>query len=146
MPDSFFVNPKKRKRPTSTSKGKQPSRPAVKPGKNGVKGGTKAPASKRKRTEDLDSDGTPDEGIDAIDDLDLAADNDEPVLSDAEDPNETPAEKRLRLAKVYLDSLKQDLGAFMRHSYSLAYFSQGKVILTPPRSTGSSYLHVYNAM
>ena len=47
-----------------------------------------------------------------IDDEDLRADEVDPGLSGEEDVDETAAEKRLRLAKIYLDGVKTALGAF----------------------------------
>jgi ribosomal RNA-processing protein 9 len=42
--------------------------------------------------------------------MDLRADDEEPSGDEYED--ETPAEKRLRLAKLYLESVKGSLGEF----------------------------------
>ena len=105
MPDSFFVT-KSRKRKRTDSSG--PKKPAFKSKNKAVQ----QTQSKRKprRDEELDSDETQEDGIDAIDDLDLRHGVDEPMRSDDEDTSETPAQKRLRLAKVYLDSLKEGLG------------------------------------
>lgn len=44
--------------------------------------------------------------------MDLRADAVDPNESGEEDEEETPAEKRLRLAKLYLESVKDGLGAF----------------------------------
>ncbi|PPQ70545.1 hypothetical protein CVT26_013132 [Gymnopilus dilepis] len=87
MPDPFFSNPKKRKR---TEK-KVNTRPKRKP----------------KRDEDL-SDQT-DEDAGGIDDMDLRAEEVDEGASGEEDENETPAQKRLRLAQLYLDSVKSTL-------------------------------------
>lgn len=99
MPDSFFhTKTKKRKRSEGS-------------GSSGAKRGGKRPQLTKKKAPQRDeelSDAT--HSDDAIEDLDLEHRNDEPVLSDEEDENETPAQKRLRLAKLYLDSLKENLG------------------------------------
>jgi ribosomal RNA-processing protein 9 len=47
-----------------------------------------------------------------MDDEDLRADEVDPGLSGDEDADETVAEKRLRLAKIYLDGVKTALGTF----------------------------------
>ncbi|KAJ3985932.1 WD40-repeat-containing domain protein [Lentinula detonsa] len=105
MPDSFFTSgkPRKRKRTESVStfgpsKGKKTRHPP--------NAGNK---TKSKRLdEDLDSDQTSDAG----DDDDLRAPSDvEDELEGEDDPDETPAEKRLRLAQLYLDGVKEDLAA-----------------------------------
>lgn len=89
MPDAFFAS-KKRKRAT-----KQPNK-------------SKPKLKKRREDEELDSDRT-DQDDAAIGDLDLRAD-DEPESSGDEDIDETPAEKRLRLAKLYLQNVTEGLG------------------------------------
>ena len=116
MPDAFFSAPKqkKRKRTDSTSSGapKKFARPptrdanARKHGKGTIPDKGKG-KGKRDRDEEL-SDQTDDDG--KIDDMDLRADEVE-VDSGEEDENETPAEKRLRLAQLYLESVKVGLGA-----------------------------------
>ena len=54
-----------------------------------------------------------DGGGGGVDDLDLRPDDDlDPGASGEEDDDETPAEKRLRLAKLYLEGVKEDLGAY----------------------------------
>lgn len=76
------------------------------------KGGKAAPSApkKKKKDEELDSDQTNDEDG-GIDDLDLRHDlHAGPEDSGEEDEDETPAEKRLRLAQLYLDSVKEGLG------------------------------------
>lgn len=102
MPDAFFANSKKRKRSSSSivpSSGKSAKR-------------LKQPlpstsrTQKRRKDEELSSGGS--EGS-VIDDEDLRADEVDPGLSGEEDANETAAEKRLRLAKLYLDSVKTTL-------------------------------------
>lgn len=119
MPDAFFASQKtrKRKRPTAG-----PSSSAARSSKsartvNGKKsqGAPQKGAVKRKaRDEELASDATDDGGdvgIGAIDDMDLRAEEADPGASGDEDAAEAPAEKRLRLARLYLDSVKEGLGA-----------------------------------
>ncbi|CCM05380.1 uncharacterized protein FIBRA_07596 [Fibroporia radiculosa] len=114
MPDSFFSASKTRKRKRST-------------GEHGTVHGTRsrrgsaartksklgsASVSKRRGDEEL-SDATQEEdNAVGIDELDLRAPDVVPDVyeSGEEDDEETPAEKRLRLAKLYLDDVKQDLG------------------------------------
>ncbi|KAM6501053.1 WD40-repeat-containing domain protein [Amanita muscaria] len=105
MPDSFFASQKSRKRKRSESSaqnGRQNVKSrAAKPVSNGVK-------RPRKAVDEELSDQTSDGG--GIDDLDLRADRDDGDGSSGdEDDAETPAEKRLRLAKLYLESVKNDL-------------------------------------
>ncbi|KAF8964820.1 WD40 repeat-like protein [Flammula alnicola] len=117
MPDSFFSAPsKKRKRinsnahsdarnvtkkfarkPTTAHDGK-------KQGSMKVNGNLKG---KKGRADEELSDQTDEEG--AVDDMDLRADDVGVGDSDDEDENETPAEKRLRLAQLYLESVKVGL-------------------------------------
>ncbi|KAF7315331.1 WD-REPEATS-REGION domain-containing protein [Mycena indigotica] len=101
MPDAFFASSKqrKRKRPDSA----QSSRKL--PRKENPKSVNRS-RPKRSGDEELDSDHTNDD-VD-IDDLELAEHYDDPGASGEED-NETPAEKRLRLAQLYLDSVKEGL-------------------------------------
>lgn len=108
MPDAFFASKKRKRSSSSTSTKKQPHRvKSSQPSKsNGVQ--PKSKPKKRPGDEELDSDRT-DRDDAAIDDLDLRAD-DEPESSGDEDIDETPAEKRLRLAKLYLQSVTEGLG------------------------------------
>lgn len=130
MPDSFFAGSKPRKRKRSTSGNEEDSagpsaskrfarkgaiRNVAKPAKmNGA-------ATKRKgksADEELDSDQTNEEDV-GIDDMDLRHGLDSGLEgSGEEDEDETPAEKRLRLAQLYLDSVKESLGAFHTHIVS----------------------------
>ena len=66
-------------------------------------------ARRRAADEEL-SDETSDDGQD-IEDMDLRAPDVDPDAYESaeEDEDETPAEKRLRLAKLYLDNVKQGL-------------------------------------
>jgi len=72
--------------------------------------------------EDLHSGGSESE---ALDDMDLRAEEVDPNESGEEDADETPAEKRLRLAKLYLESIKEDLGLTLSSSL-LLYGSQSR--------------------
>lgn len=104
MPDAFFASKKRKRSSSSTSTKKQPHRQPAK--YNGVQ--PKPKPKKPRGDEELDSDRT-DHDDAAIDDLDLRAD-DEPESSGDEDIDETPAEKRLRLAKLYLQNVTEGLG------------------------------------
>lgn len=122
MPDSFFTSskPRKRKRSESSSahaevpnKSKKFLRKSTttlekkKVPVNGVHHKQRKP-----RIDEELSDRTDEEEDDGIDDMDLRVnlDDEDPGASGEEDENETPAEKRLRLARLYLDSVKVDLG------------------------------------
>ncbi|PPQ75297.1 hypothetical protein CVT24_007520 [Panaeolus cyanescens] len=122
MPDSFFSSskPKKRKRSDSASgEGRHGTkrlsnakgRPGQQQGRHGAKVNGSAAKGKqvqsKKRDEEL-SDQTDEDGGD-IDDMDLRAEDVDPGESGDEDEEETPAEKRLRLAQMYLDSIKSGL-------------------------------------
>lgn len=113
MLDPFFASQKPRKRKRTTA---GPSSSGGRPSKTALTGkGQTAPANpKRKaRDEELASDATDDDvAMDAIDDMDLRAEEPDPGASEEEDEAEAPAEKRLRLARLYLDSIKEGLGAF----------------------------------
>ncbi|RDB28119.1 putative WD repeat-containing protein C2E1P5.05 [Hypsizygus marmoreus] len=118
MPDAFFASSKtrKRKRVNSSSKGEKP--------RNAAKFSRKGPASraaashgpkvngvqkKKSRAADEELSDRTDEGEGGIDDMDLRGDMDVHEASEDEDEDETPAEKRLRLAKLYLESVKEGL-------------------------------------
>ncbi|EAU84125.2 Rnu3ip2 protein [Coprinopsis cinerea okayama7 len=113
MPDPFFASTKtrKRKRSTSVADGSSSRKPnsKLKAGGGGrAKSSTTTP-SKRARAldEELSDKTSDDEG--SIGDMDLRADDVDDGASGEEDENETPAEKRLRLAKLYLESVKSTL-------------------------------------
>lgn len=116
MPDSFFSASKHRKRKLEDSNsnagpsGAKKSRPgnvarkkiAIKV--NGVSKGRKTKAMDEELSAESDA------GPGGIDDMDLRGDVAEDVAgSGEEDEDETPAEKRLRLAKLYLESVKEGL-------------------------------------
>ena len=77
-----------------------------------MKGKGKAEFKSKRRDEELESDATQDDDVGGIDDLNLRVSDEDPGASADEDELETPAEKRLRLAKLYLESVKEGLGAF----------------------------------
>lgn len=119
MPDSFFTSSKTRKRKRSApgegpSSAKKPFRSHGKPsasnGKQHLANG--AWKTKRKGDEELSDETHDEDGGADIDDMDLRAPDVDPDAYESaeEDENETPAEKRLRLAKLYLEGVKQDLG------------------------------------
>ena len=142
MPDSFFTSskPRTRKRSESFAHSEAP------PGKSSKKYLRRSTTShsqegtgkknKKKTTvngvhhqhkrikpridEEL-SDRTDDEGdggSSGVDDMDLRVnlDDEDPGASGEEDENETPAEKRLRLARLYLESVKVDLGELFQRN------------------------------
>jgi ribosomal RNA-processing protein 9 len=108
MPDSFFSskNTRKRKRVSSKDSGPSSSKKILRTSNGRVS--AKGKGKDRTVDEDLHSGGS---GSEALDDLDLRADEVDPNESGEEDADETPAQKRLRLAKLYLESIKEDIGA-----------------------------------
>jgi ribosomal RNA-processing protein 9 len=81
---------------------------------------TKGKGKVRPADEDLHSN---EGGSEALDYLDLRADEVDPNESGAEDAGETPAEKRLRLAKLYLESVKESLGTSLPTRFVLLWHS-----------------------
>lgn len=125
MPDSFFTSSKPRKRKRSASSAAHTEAPPGKRFLHHHKSSTTKQRKLRRVDEEL-SDRT-DEGGDGgsgVEDMDLRVNMDEDDLgaSGEEDENETPAEKRLRLAQLYLDSVKVDLGEFIVNSFSIHFF------------------------
>lgn len=119
MPDSFFATskPRKRKRSSTQDHGASTSKKSARGtnGKHVPKGKQKAAtttASKKRRDEELSDETHDEDDIGGIDEMDLRAPDVDPDAyeSGEEDEEETPAEKRLRLAKLYLDGVKQGLG------------------------------------
>ncbi|KZT64826.1 WD40 repeat-like protein [Daedalea quercina L-15889] len=116
MPDSFFTttNARKRKRPigTTASASRKPARSVngQRTPRSQQKPST-APTPKKRRDEELSDETGDDVDAGGIDEMDLRAPNVDPDAyeSGEEDEDETPAEKRLRLAKLYLDGVKQGL-------------------------------------
>ena len=126
MPDSFFSAHKtarKRKREDSLSHKAGPSGAKKKLANktstrtNGTSTALNRLVSKKTKGKAVDeelSDGSDDVGPGAIDEMDLRGDAGDDLAQDSgeEDDDETPAEKRLRLAKLYLESVKEGLGVF----------------------------------
>ncbi|TFK20629.1 WD40 repeat-like protein [Coprinopsis marcescibilis] len=109
MPDAFFASnkPRKRKRSTSAAEGSAShSRAALRKKPSAASKQPPAP-SKRKRAldEELSDQTSDDDGSVG----DLRADDIDPGASGEDDDDETPAEKRLRLAKLYLETVKSNL-------------------------------------
>jgi ribosomal RNA-processing protein 9 len=96
MPDAFFVNSKKRKRGLSSTNGPLKKSKA-----------STSQSRKGRRDEELSASGSDGGGID---DMDLRAEEIDEHASGDEDLEETVAEKRLRLAKLYLEGVKNELG------------------------------------
>ena len=111
MPDPFFATgSKKRKRPSSS--GSVPrKKPATVNGKFSSKKPSGAQQSKRRiaRDEELSDATEDDHDLGGVDDMDLRASDEDPYQSGSENENETPAEKRLRLARMYLEGVKTSL-------------------------------------
>jgi ribosomal RNA-processing protein 9 len=113
MPDAFFATKsRKRKRSTSSTL----AAPSKKKGpflngksKSSTSSGGPSQVKKRIADEEL-SDATDEDGLGGVEDLDLRASDEEAYQSGSENENETPAEKRLRLAQLYLDGVKSSLG------------------------------------
>lgn len=107
--DAFFAKANKRKRAPSSAARNAPVKKFRKP--TGGKP-TKNASTGKRRDEELDSQHTESEdnlGGD-LDDLELRESDIDEHASGDEDENETAAQKRLRLAKVYLQGVKDDLG------------------------------------
>lgn len=129
MPDSFFSAPKQKKRKRTDSE----PRHVVK------KFARKPTAAKKSRKDEELSDQT-DDDAGGVEDMDLRADDMDPGASGDEDENETPAEKRLRLAQLYLESVKVGLGKFQYHFCFVPFLHlfQPKENSTLQKSTRSS--------
>ncbi|KAH9847000.1 WD40 repeat-like protein [Lenzites betulinus] len=116
MPDPFFATSKNRKRKRSTTRddGPSTSKKAARDTKGRAGKPRKLEAAPKKRSvgdEELSDDTHDNEDREGIDEMDLRAPDVDPNAyeSGEEDEDETPAEKRLRLAKIYLESVKQGL-------------------------------------
>ena len=131
MPDSFFTStkPRKRKRSESSSSSlhagprnkflrKSTTTTSASQKTRKTNGVVKRNPRPRPRVDEELSDRTDDDDDDeggggGVDDMELRVnlgDDDDLGGSGEEDENETPAEKRLRLARLYLESVKDDLG------------------------------------
>ena len=125
MPDAFFVSSKTRKRKRTSSKPDSTNKRTTINGKgrpSSAKPKSQAqtkPQTKKRRDEELDSDATQDDEFGGIDDMDLRGSDVDSRASGEEDETETPAEKRLRLAKMYLEDMKEGLGEFLFVKVSL---------------------------
>lgn len=104
MPDPFFSTSKQKKRKRLDSNSNAVRLSNTKKFARTSKDDRSKTKSARK-DEDLSD---TDEG--GVDDMDLRAEEVDPGFSGDEDETEIPAEKRLRLAQLYLDSLKTSLG------------------------------------
>ena len=113
MPDPFFATgSKKRKRPSSsTSAFVSRKKPATVNGKPKLKkpSGAQHPKKRIARDEELSDATEGDHDMGGVDDMDLRASDEDPYQSGSENENETPAEKRLRLAQMYLEGVKNSL-------------------------------------
>jgi hypothetical protein len=116
MPDSFFATKtRKRKRVTLKDSGPSSSKKVLKTSNGRISANGKG----KSRAADEELEGS---GSEALDDLDLRADEVDPNESGEEDAGETPAEKRLRLAKLYLESIREDLGASLPSVHTAMVF------------------------
>ena len=127
MPDSFFQSEKKRKRPSRNGGGEASSsrKPYEKPFRPAAYGKGQKPTrndrAKPSRDEDLSSDAEGDRGGRDIDDMDFRKGRNDANISDEEfyDENETAAEKRVRLARGYLNKIRTEVEAGMSFALSL---------------------------
>jgi ribosomal RNA-processing protein 9 len=110
MPDPFFSQPKqrKRKRDVSFAATGRPAKAARSTalGKSRKANGVSAGPSKGKKKVDEELSDSADDGED-VDTMDLRASEGE-QSSGEEDAAETPAEKRLRLARLYLEGVEKE--------------------------------------
>jgi len=133
MPEAFFVgsNSKKRKRThtngvSSSIKAAKRSPGAAVPSsskpkrvKNGQKNGLPKilrNSAPKKKDEELESNSEAGDAVDFDEDLRASEIDEAEMREQAEiedDEDESPAEKRLRLAKLYLESVKNELGAHL---------------------------------
>ena len=114
MPDPFFAtSSKKRKRPSPSTSASVPRKKlAIANGKlRSKKPSSRAQQPKKRIAHDEElsdaTEGDPDLG--GVDDMDLRVSDEDPYQSGSENENETPAEKRLRLARMYLEGVKTSL-------------------------------------
>lgn len=105
MPDAFFQSERKRKRPSTSSRGRGGDRNTS---RGRGRGGAR-PQRQRDNDEDLSSEA---DAAD-LDNLDFRAGREDKAPSDDEvvDEDETAAEKRVRLAKGYLQKVRDQLEA-----------------------------------
>lgn len=112
MPDPFFAQPasgkRKRARPAKEQRGRKPGKPTRggKAAGSGSRGkGKRKARDEDSEEEDSESDEVGDGGFDS--DVDIPSAGEEVYSDDYESERETPAQKRLRLAKAYLDKLNE---------------------------------------
>jgi ribosomal RNA-processing protein 9 len=131
MPDAFFAGSNSKKRKRAHTNGVSSSNKAAKRSPGVAASSSKVPKSMKigqkiglskslrnrvpkKRDEELESDSDAGDAVDFDEDLRASEIDEAEMREQAEiedDEDESPAEKRLRLAKLYLDSVKNDLGA-----------------------------------
>lgn len=114
MPDRFFAtgSKKRKKSASSTSISAPRKKPATTNGKlrsKKLSSGVQQPKKRIARDEELSDATEGDHDLGGVDDMDLRASDEDPYQSGSENENETPAEKRLRLAQMYLDGVKTSL-------------------------------------
>ena len=114
MPDRFFATgSKKRKRDSSSTSVSAPrKKPATTNGKlrsKKLSSGVQQSKKRSARDEELSDATEDDHGFEGVDDMDLRVSDEDPYQSGSENENETPAEKRLRLAQMYLEGVKTSL-------------------------------------
>ena len=126
MPDAFFQSQKNKKRKRSASSDQRPST-SKKParalksqlGRGGKKFAQTSTRTKRHADEELSDETQDEDGGADVDDMDLRAPEIDPNAYESaeEDEEETEAEKRLRLAKLYIQGVKDSLslGAFTNY-------------------------------
>ena len=111
MPDPFFATNKSRKRKRAGVADHNGAKKVARKANGKPQPTTKSAAQPRKskRDEELSDETSGEE--EGVDDMDLRAPDVDPDAyeSGEEDEDETPAEKRLRLAKLYLENVKQGL-------------------------------------
>ena len=115
MSDRLFAKDKSNKRKRSQPSVARPNTKGRSWG-SGPSGSNSLPIGKKRRIDEAreSDDGEKDELIGAFDDVDLdAPERDYELGSGDEYEEETPAEKRLRLAKLYLTSVKRSIGRDM---------------------------------
>jgi ribosomal RNA-processing protein 9 len=113
MPDRFFASSKsrKRKRPASDAPTKgHKEEPARTPSAGPMKAAAATGKRRARADEELDSDQTSSDGGPGDDDSPAPRTDRNEQASGDEFAEETPAEKRLRLAKLYLESVREELG------------------------------------
>ena len=114
MPDRFFATgSKKRKRSLSSTSTPAPRKKLAttngKPGPKKPSSKTHQPKKRTARDEELSDATEDDHDRRGVDDMDLRVSDEDPYQSGSENENETPAEKRLRLAQMYLEGVKTSL-------------------------------------